>query len=120
MWQRSSFYNKARLDMNAWQLRWFTMSQVEIVSVPDRVTTSDKYKIAYPPFSAFEVDYDHLLFKLNTIGGRRDCESIRLNIVRAVILQFLYSNLNTVPETKHFYFIRFLPMSNKNDSFDFC
>jgi len=72
MWQRSSFYNKARLDMNAWQLRWFTMSQVEIVSVPDRVTTSDKYKIAYPPFSAFEVDYDHLLFKLNTIGGRRD------------------------------------------------
>ena len=33
MWQRSAFYDMAKIDMNAWQLRWFSF-------YPDRVVSS--------------------------------------------------------------------------------
>jgi len=97
LWVRSSFYNKMRIGVNAWQLRWFTFNGREISSQPgfkpnktknmnlrrglgkgstsfvpkeDVEDTEKKGMVVYPSFNSFEVDEAHLLLKINS--SRRD------------------------------------------------
>jgi Ca2+/Na+ antiporter len=69
LWQQSVFYSKARVDVHAWQLMWFTFLHDKVVSVPDR------YHVArfttYPSFELVEVDELHLVLRCHTAGGQR-------------------------------------------------
>jgi len=73
LWQRSIYYDKAGVDINAWQLRWFRFEQSNMSAVPDCVR-SEKHRISYPPFHGADIDENHLLIKLRTHrsipGGR--------------------------------------------------
>lgn len=71
LWQRSSFYDKTRTNINAWQLRWFTFTSDNISSIPDRASCQSQ-KLDYPPFQKIQVDKYHLLLKLETSGSRRN------------------------------------------------
>ena len=76
LWQRSSFYDKAKIDINAWQLRWFTFSHNKIVSLPRRreeVDDEDDICIL-PLITNFDMDQSRLLIKIET--GCRECEFI--------------------------------------------
>eukprot|EP00559_Dactyliosolen_fragilissimus_P001734 CAMPEP_0184860764 /NCGR_PEP_ID=MMETSP0580-20130426/5582_1 /TAXON_ID=1118495 /ORGANISM="Dactyliosolen fragilissimus" /LENGTH=455 /DNA_ID=CAMNT_0027357981 /DNA_START=639 /DNA_END=2003 /DNA_ORIENTATION=+ len=72
LWQRSTFYNKARLNLKAWQLRRYILDDRCIFSIPDSSNASSSQKIMYPPFESIEVDEAHLLLKINTFGKNRD------------------------------------------------
>jgi hypothetical protein len=37
LWQRSNFYNQAKVRKNGWHLRWFTFTHDAVMSVPNRV-----------------------------------------------------------------------------------
>mmetsp|Transcript_33314 Transcript_33314/g.76903 ORF Transcript_33314/g.76903 Transcript_33314/m.76903 type:complete len:399 (-) Transcript_33314:63-1259(-) len=67
LWQRSIFYDKAGVDVNAWQLRWFTFDGFNASSVPDRFR-SENYRVVYPPFCNVYVDEHHLLIHLQAHG----------------------------------------------------
>lgn len=69
LWQRSRFYTKARITKHGWQLRWFTFTHSQIISVPDR-SDFEKHKFKYPVFNEILVDVDHLLFKVNSAQGK--------------------------------------------------
>lgn len=64
MWQQSFFYSKARIDVNAWQLRWFTISDTKIKSMSDRAG-GRSHSFKYPTITKVEADEDHLLLKLH-------------------------------------------------------
>lgn len=70
LWQRSTFYDKARIDMNTWQLRWFTFSSDwNVSSLPFRSenpleqTTRASF---LPLFDRIDVDESRLLLKIKT------------------------------------------------------
>mmetsp|Transcript_2394 Transcript_2394/g.3158 ORF Transcript_2394/g.3158 Transcript_2394/m.3158 type:complete len:644 (-) Transcript_2394:234-2165(-) len=65
MWQRSRFYTKAKVSMNGWQLRWFTLTHSQVISVPDRGNYDD-HKFKYPDFDEIAVDKGHLLIQLSS------------------------------------------------------
>lgn len=69
LWQQSFFYNKARVDVNAWQLRWFTFTINGIVSTSSKSCGS--HTIQYPQICKVEVDERHLLIKLHRTKGHK-------------------------------------------------
>lgn len=75
LWEQSLFYSKARVDVNAWNLRWFTFrAQEGITSVPNRTFCKDEMR--YPDFVKIEVDEAHLILKMVTPGDdTRDCKN---------------------------------------------
>ena len=74
LWQQSSFYNKARVSFNAWQLRWFTFYPDRFISVPDRAYQN--HAVSYFLPYRIEIDDSHLLVKLYAKNGNqnRECE----------------------------------------------
>lgn len=67
LWQRSEFYDKAKIDMNAWQLRWMKFSHNQILALPykrDAKPDDDLYLL--PLLSNLEKDNRHLLIKVTT------------------------------------------------------
>lgn len=69
LWQRSSFYDKVKIDMNAWHLRWFTFSEdgiISSVSLRQNKGTHEEEKIIMPFYSSFEVDEARLLIKIQS------------------------------------------------------
>lgn len=75
LWERSLFYTKTRIDMNAWHLRWFTFRREGLItSMPDRTFSKDEMK--YPEFIQIDVDEAHLILKMYTPGIQtRDCKN---------------------------------------------
>ena len=72
MWQRSYFYNKARFATKGWHLRWFTLTQTKMYSVPDRARY-ERHRVKYPHFGEAEVDEQRLIVHLvNKEEGKRD------------------------------------------------
>lgn len=69
LWQRSIFYNKAKVALNGWQLRWFTFTHDKVVSVPNRVQC-EKHKLIYPKFEEIEVDESRQILNLKKAGKR--------------------------------------------------
>ena len=75
LWQQSFFYNKARIDLNAWQLRWFTFTSNGIESKLSKSASKQDHSFKYLSISNVEVDEDHLLIKLHrTKSNRRPCK----------------------------------------------
>ncbi len=76
LWQRSTFYDMAKIDMNAWQLRWFTFTGDGISSVMDReemdYSTSISGTSYIPHYNKFETDEARLLIKVK--AELRDCK----------------------------------------------
>lgn len=68
LWQRSSFYDKAKIDIHAWQLRWFTFCYNKIITLPDRRDVIDGVDNIYmlPLMHSFEIDESRLLIKVIT------------------------------------------------------
>ena len=72
MWQRSYFYNKARIAMHGWHLRWFTLTSKRMFSVPNRIRYK-KHKIKYPVFEELKIDPKRLLIQVVQLeAGKRD------------------------------------------------
>lgn len=64
LWQQSAFYDKARIGLSAWQLRWFTFSSEIATSVPDR---SHQARVStYPLFQQVEIDESHLVLQAHS------------------------------------------------------
>ena len=60
--------------MHGWHLRWFTITPLKIVSVPDQSNNS-KHRLRYPDFDEIEVDESrHIIRIKNPIEGKRDCK----------------------------------------------
>ncbi len=74
LWQRSSFYDKAKIDIHAWQLRWFTFCYNKIISLPHRRDIVDGVDDIYmlPLMNSFEMDESRLLIKVLT--DHKDCK----------------------------------------------
>jgi hypothetical protein len=69
LWQRSSFYDKAKIDMNAWHLRWFTFSDngsVSSVALRQHEENDAEERTMMPFYSSFEVDEARLLIKIQS------------------------------------------------------
>jgi hypothetical protein len=69
LWQRSSFYDKAKIDMNAWHLRWFTFSDngsVSSVALRENEESDVEKKTMMPFYNSFEVDEARLLIKIQS------------------------------------------------------
>ena len=70
LWQRSTFYDRCRIDMNAWFLRYFTFANGKVTSVPVRngsdVNSEDT--IIFPHFKSFDVDETRLMIKITTLN----------------------------------------------------
>lgn len=64
LWQQSFFYNKARIDVNAWQLRFFSFSPEGISSLSDR-SGGRQHTFKYPSIVKIEADEKHLLVRLH-------------------------------------------------------
>ena len=62
LWQQSQFYTKARVDLNAWHLRWFTFNDTFVESVPNR-RDFNLHRLRYAGLSDLQVDNDHLVMK---------------------------------------------------------
>ena len=62
LWQQSQFYTKARVDLNAWHLRWFTFNDIFVESVPNR-RDFNLHRLRYAGLSDLQVDNDHLVMK---------------------------------------------------------
>ena len=62
LWQQSQFYTIARVDLNAWHLRWFTFNDIFVESVPNRRDFS-LHRLRYAGLSDLQVDNDHLVMK---------------------------------------------------------
>lgn len=73
LWQQSIFYNKARIDLNAWHLRFFTFNDSFVESVPNR-QNFNLHQLRYAGLSRLEVDDDHLVLKFSC--SSRECEFI--------------------------------------------
>eukprot|EP00566_Odontella_aurita_P007142 CAMPEP_0113563546 /NCGR_PEP_ID=MMETSP0015_2-20120614/21129_1 /TAXON_ID=2838 /ORGANISM="Odontella" /LENGTH=728 /DNA_ID=CAMNT_0000465539 /DNA_START=150 /DNA_END=2336 /DNA_ORIENTATION=+ /assembly_acc=CAM_ASM_000160 len=72
LWQRSIFYNKAKVALHGWHLRWFNFTHDRMASVPDRRNFSE-HQLRYPNFREMEVDEDRLIIRLkNPNPARRD------------------------------------------------
>jgi hypothetical protein len=74
LWQRSVFYDKAKLDINTWELRWFTFYPNKIISLPRRraIVGDDDNMFIFPLIISFELDDNRLLIKIKTRS--RDCK----------------------------------------------
>ena len=68
LWQRSTFYDKTRIDMNAWLLKYFTFADGKISSVPVRTASGEisQDSIAFPHYKSFDVDETRLVMKITT------------------------------------------------------
>jgi len=72
LFQRSIFYNKAYFGCHAWQLRWFTISELKVSSVPDSCD-SQNHRMRYPQFLELDIDQNRLIIKIaNPVKGKRD------------------------------------------------
>lgn len=72
LWHRSSFYDKTKIDIHAWQLRWFSfLDSGSISSVSARTINSHKSteKTLLPSYNSFEIDEARLLIKIQTAAG---------------------------------------------------
>ena len=76
LWQQSSFYDKAKIGINAWQLRWFCFSHDRIISLPFRkeIGDDDNDKFMLPMITSLDVDESRLLIKVVT--NRRNCKYV--------------------------------------------
>ena len=63
LWQRSLFYNKAKIAMGGWHLRWFSFTHDMMASVPNR-KQYNRHTLIYKRFYSFEVDENRLIIKL--------------------------------------------------------
>lgn len=63
LWQRSLFYNKAKVAMGGWHLRWFSFTHDLVASVPNR-KQYDKHTLVYNKFYQIEVDEKRMIIKL--------------------------------------------------------
>ena len=86
LWQQSVFYDKARVAVNAWQLRWYTFYSNKIVSSPDR--SFQAKAMAFPLFTAVEVDEGHFVVKLSILDddqpdGKDSNRRKRLTLVKS-------------------------------------
>lgn len=69
LWQRSTFYDKARIDMHAWELKWFTFTGNEISSISTRAKkyrNNDKRPSVFPACTGVEVDRTRRIIKILT------------------------------------------------------
>jgi Ca2+/Na+ antiporter len=72
LWQRSHFYDKARVAVHGWHLRWFRFSRESLQSVPNR-SHADEHCMTYPPFREVEVDESRLIVRIvNPDPTKRD------------------------------------------------
>jgi K+-dependent Na+/Ca+ exchanger-like protein len=72
LWQRSSFYDKAKIDIHAWELRWFRFSFNKIDSLPRKGSMEEEGEEAHmmPLITSFDMDKDRLLIKVFTKAHR--------------------------------------------------
>lgn len=68
--------------MNGWHLRWFTITDEKMYSVPNRIHF-EKHKITYPKFEEVEVDPKRLIIKIiHPVAGSRSfllqCPSLQI------------------------------------------
>lgn len=63
MWQRSYFYNKARLATHGWHLRWFTFTPDTMSSVPNRAYC-EKHTMHYPAFTLIDLDEKRRIIRI--------------------------------------------------------
>jgi len=68
LWQRSAFYDKTRIDMNAWLLKYFTFADGKISSASVRKASGEisQDSIAFPHYKSFDVDETRLMMKITT------------------------------------------------------
>ena len=68
LWQRSTFYDKTRIDMNAWLLKYFTFADGKISSSSVRKASGEISQdlIAFPHYKSFDVDETRLVMKITT------------------------------------------------------
>lgn len=72
MWQKSHFYNKARIAFHGWHLRWFSLNVKRMYSVPNRICF-EKHKIKYPAFEQLDVDPKRNLIRvIHPVPNKRD------------------------------------------------
>jgi len=64
LWQQSRFYTKATRSYNAWQLRWFSFTEEEMTSFPDKASWESR-EHSYPKMSNVLVDEKNLLLKVS-------------------------------------------------------
>jgi len=70
LWVQSRFYTVSKSSVNAWQLRWFTFSDDEFTSYPDKSSWESKEK-TYPPVTGIFVDEEKCLMKIELAGGKK-------------------------------------------------
>lgn len=70
MWQRSIFYSEVHCGRHAWELRWFSVSDFELRSVPDR-TQAECHGIVYPEFYNIEIDTNRLMLRIEHDKDRK-------------------------------------------------
>lgn len=71
LWQRSTFYDKARIDMHAWELKWFTFTESEISSISTRAkkhrnNDNDERHSVFPTCTGIEMDKTRRIIKIST------------------------------------------------------
>mmetsp|Transcript_13197 Transcript_13197/g.24796 ORF Transcript_13197/g.24796 Transcript_13197/m.24796 type:complete len:619 (-) Transcript_13197:35-1891(-) len=71
LWQRSTFYDKARIDMHTWELKWFTFMESEISSISIRTKkystgNHDERPRVFPACTGIEVDAARRIIKIST------------------------------------------------------
>mmetsp|Transcript_16630 Transcript_16630/g.20727 ORF Transcript_16630/g.20727 Transcript_16630/m.20727 type:complete len:639 (-) Transcript_16630:115-2031(-) len=71
LWQKSNFYDHAKVRKNGWHLRWFTFNHDKVMSVPNRVN-HDHHVFNYPVYNKIEADRDHLLIRLSHTSYSRN------------------------------------------------
>eukprot|EP00934_Nitzschia_sp_Nitz4_P005034 Nitzschia sp. Nitz4//scaffold32_size149145//66482//69228//NITZ4_002881-RA/size149145-snap-gene-0.18-mRNA-1//-1//CDS//3329548075//5024//frame0 len=72
LWQASPFYSRARFASSAWNLRWFTVTDHLVTSVPNR-QDAEKHRMQYPRFNRLEVDPERFIIRMiNPIPNKRD------------------------------------------------
>jgi Ca2+/Na+ antiporter len=88
LWQRSAFYDMAKIDMNAWQLRWFTFTDGRVVSTPYRrnhATILDDAGVStLPKISSFDADESRLMVRIRTTRDYIFLSPSHSNFVAAV------------------------------------
>lgn len=86
MWQRSLFYNKARFSKKMWHLRWFSFTQNQIRSVPNR-SNYKKAGLRYPKFSQFEFDDKRHIIRIPNPPNckRKECKFDEMGWTGAII-----------------------------------
>ncbi len=89
LWQRSAFYDKAKIDMNAWQLRWVQFEENKISCLPQRREVEpDDDIFMLPLITNLFKDNARLLIKATTTSNE-ECKFVPLYCSLLVIISIL-------------------------------